>query len=334
MIKISIIVPIYNAENYLSKCLESLVRQTFKNIEIILIDDCSTDNSKKIIEEYIKLYTDKIIARYLNINRRQGYARNLGIDISSGDYILFVDSDDYISENMCEVLYRTILKYEYDIICFDWNEVNKGEIITKRLSYDSFCSRKIDKNLRKKIIESKGYFWTRIYKKELIVQNKIKFPEKINYEDSLFNTLTLLYAKSIAKIDKSLYFYNIRNGSSSNCYNEKRLYYRITVTELMLNEVKNRNLYNEFREIVNKKYFRMMIGNIHLCLDMFDKIDLKKMRQISICINKNFKNYNNMKEYIDLDKVSKVYLILNNKCPRILVIVDKLYKKILNIIRA
>ena len=82
MIKISIIVPIYNAENYLSKCLESLVRQTFKNIEIILIDDCSTDNSKKIIEEYIKLYTDKIIARYLNINRRQGYARNLGIDIS------------------------------------------------------------------------------------------------------------------------------------------------------------------------------------------------------------------------------------------------------------
>ena len=333
MVKVSIITPVYNSEEYIDKCLKSLVNQTLDNIEIIIIDDCSTDNSRKIIQDYVERYGGKIIAIYLEKNKGQGYARNIGIEISKGDYIIFVDSDDYIAFETCEIIYRKSLEKSHDIVCFNLVEIKNGIESEKKLEYDSSIDGDIDFLLRSRLVNAKGYFWTRAYKRTLLIENNIKFPVNIHYEDSAFNTLTLLYAKSVTKIDKPLYFYTIRKNSSSNCYNQERLYDRINVTEFMLSETIRRNIYKRYLEIINNKYLKMHIGNIHLCLDMFDDVNIEKLKEISTYVNNNL-NYRSLKEYKKLDRVSKLYLLINDLSPKYVIIIDKLYKKILKIINS
>lgn len=330
MVKISIITPVYNSEKYINKCLDSLINQTLGDIEIIVIDDCSTDNSRRIIENYAKRYRDKIVPIYLDKNRRQGYGKNIGIEKAKGDYILFVDSDDYLDSKACELIYKKSLEASYDIVCFNSIEIRNGIEYEKKLEYDSTIDGNIDLVKRKRLINAKGYFWTRAYKKTLLIKNNIRFPLNIHYEDSPFNTLTLLYSTSIGKIDNSLYFYLIRENSSSNCYNQERLYDRIYTTEFMLNETIKRNIYNQYSDIINSKYLKMHVGNIHLCLDMFDNININKLKEISNYINNNIK-YRNLSEYKKLDKVSKLYLIVNDFSPKLLLVLDRIYKKVLTV---
>ena len=116
MEKISIIVPVYNVEKYLKTCLDSIINQTYQNLEIILVDDGSTDNSGEICEEYRK--TDSRIILIHKENEGLSMARNFGLDIASGDYISFVDSDDFIARNMMEALYNRLLETQSDMaIC-------------------------------------------------------------------------------------------------------------------------------------------------------------------------------------------------------------------------
>lgn len=333
MSKVSIIVPIYNSEKYLSKCLDSLVNQTLSDIEIILIDDCSTDKSREIINLYKYKYNNKIKTIYLEQNKGQGYARNIAVQNAVGEYILFVDSDDYIDLEACKILYEKAELNEFDIVCFDIIEIINNEFKEKKLNYDCSIEGNIDINKRKVLLNSQGYFTTRMYRRKLIVDNNIKFPIGIHYEDSVFNTLSLLYANSIAKIDSSLYFYLIRENSSSNSYNKERLYDRITTTEFLFNEVNLRGIYSKYKPIIDKKYIKMMVGNIHLCLDMFDRVNENKMKEISINIKRNIENYKNLNEYKELDKISKLYLNLNDISPKLLIIVDRIYKLVLNILR-
>lgn len=330
MIKVSLIVPVYNMEKYLKKCLDSLINQTLDDIEIIIIDDNSSDSSPEIINYYYKNNPNKVIPIILNENQKVGYARNIGIERAKGEYILFVDSDDYVDNSICEITYNKTREYNYDIVCFDLVEVYDNHTKLKRLQYDSSINGKIDINKRRILFNSKGYFTTRLYKRELLVNNKIKFPEGIFFEDSTFNTLILLYAQSVAKIDKGLYYYLIRQGSSSCCKNEIRLYDRIDTLEFMMKEVSVRNLQNEFGEFISKKYLEMTVGNLHLCLESFDIPNKNKMRLISSNLKKNFENYSEIEQYKDLDKVSKLYLTLNEFSPSILIKVDLVYRKVLS----
>ena len=331
MAKVSIIIPVYNSEKYLKKCLDSLVNQTLDDIEIIPIDDKSTDKSRNIIKRYSKKYKNKIAPIYLEKNIGQGFARNIAIDKSTGEYILFVDSDDYIALQTCEVLYKKAKEKDFDIICFDINQIINGVVKEKKLKYNSSIEGNIDSSKRKEIFKSSGYFTTRMYKRIMLIDNDIKFPVGIHYEDSMFNTLTLLYANSIAKVDESLYFYLIRENSSSNSYNQERLYDRIEVAELMLKEVKKRNIYDSYKEIIDYKYINMMVGNIHLCLDIFEKVSTDKLNYIAGNLKNNISNLKILKEYRELDKVSKLYLRVNEISPTVLIAIDKFYKSVLKI---
>lgn len=115
MIKISVIIPVYNVEEYLKECLDSVINQTLKEIEIICIDDCSTDSSYSILEEYAKK-DSRIVLIKNKENMGVGYNRNIGIKEAKGEYIGFIDSDDYISEDYYENLYNTAKKYNSDVV--------------------------------------------------------------------------------------------------------------------------------------------------------------------------------------------------------------------------
>ena len=201
--KVSIIVPVYNVEEYLEKCLDSLINQTFKDIEIIIVNDGSPDNSEKIINKYIEKYHN---IKYLKKkNGGLSSARNYGIKHAKGEYILFIDSDDYIENNMTELMYNKIINDNSDIVVceFNYDFGNKKIRSYSNLDYTS--------DPKKKYLLTPPMACIRMYKKELF--NDIKFREGIYYEDLEINPKMVLYAKKISFLDEALYNYVIRDNS-------------------------------------------------------------------------------------------------------------------------
>ena len=159
--KVSVIVPVYNVEKYISKCLDSLVNQTLKDIEIIVVNDGSPDNSQKIIDEYVKKYPDKVKS-YIKENGGQGSARNYGIELSTGEYIGFVDSDDFVELDMFEKMYNKAKQDNSDIvICGSYNvseDYSKKEIDVFVNNYNTDLEN---------AIFGKMTVWNKIYKRNI-----------------------------------------------------------------------------------------------------------------------------------------------------------------------
>ena len=206
---VSIIVPVYNVEDYIDKCLSSLVNQTLENIEIIVVNDGSPDNSQKIIDKYVKKYPKKVKC-YVKENGGQGSARNFGLTKAKGEYIEYCDSDDYVEEDMFEKMYQKAIRNKLDIvICGSYNVYENG----KR---DIELNREIFKDKKKNSFFGRMAVWNKIYKRELLVDSNISFRSKLWYEDLDFTLQVLTSAKKVGYINKPFYNYLIREGSTMN----------------------------------------------------------------------------------------------------------------------
>ena len=214
MEKISIIVPVYNSEKYLNKCINNLIKQTLTDIEIIIINDGSIDNSDKIIRSY----KDKRI-KYLN-KKNEGIAvtRNKGIKKSTGKYITFVDSDDYIDITFCEKMFNKAEKEKCDIVICDYYNINNHSKNIRKLN--SFKNSNLKNNPEMINLINLGPC-NKIYSSRLLKENKIIFPENIKYEDVPFVCECLIKAKNIGKVDESLSYFNIHEGSQTTIRDEK-----------------------------------------------------------------------------------------------------------------
>lgn len=231
MTDISIIVPVYNAEKYLKKCLDSLVNQTKKELEFILINDGSTDKS----EEIIKTYKDKRIKYFKNKNQGIGKTRNFGIEKSSGKYLMFLDSDDYFSNDACEILYKEAEKEKADLIVFDYYRVEKGNLNEVKIESFNATNIKADSSLLLKINLGPC---NKIYKTDLIKNNDIKFEESLKYEDTLFIVKTIYNAKKIIKLNKFLHYYMIHEKSETTVRDE-RVFDILKIVDKIRNYLKN-----------------------------------------------------------------------------------------------
>ena len=207
-IKFSIIIPVYNSEKYIRECLNSIFSQTYKNIEIIAVNDCSTDNSLEILKEYneIKVFSTKV-------NSRQGAARNIGIENSTGDYILFVDADDALYENdVIEKLAKKIKECNNpDIIYLGLKIIGKREL--------EIIPNK--ENCKKEYRLSENPFINVVstcWKNALIKENNIRFPEKIRYEDVYFAFLAIEKAKTYEYMDMIYYLYKNKENTTTTEY--------------------------------------------------------------------------------------------------------------------
>ncbi|WP_047983983.1 glycosyltransferase family 2 protein [Ornithinibacillus californiensis] len=215
---ISLIVPVYNGENFLAECIDSILMQSFKNFELIIVNDGSTDDTWRICENYRdKDNRVKIINKE---NGGPGSARNIGITQAKGDYIGFVDSDDIINSNMYKILYKVALRDDADLVAcgFHDNSTNKshvnpidGKLIIKGLE--------IKEDLEKLLIQNKiltyASLCNKLYKKSLIINNKLFINERIHIaEDLCFNLLVLNKASCISAVNEPLYSYrNVNNES-------------------------------------------------------------------------------------------------------------------------
>ena len=220
MPKISIIIPVYNQELYLKDCLDSVINQTLKDIEIICIDDCSTDNSLSILKKYNqKDNRIKIIAQKNNIGT--GMVRNIGIDISAGEYIMFVDPDDYIKLNACEILYNNARYYNSDFVefLFDRFDLNNKNLNIKK-RYNLPENELINKDIiiKNNIFSPPIMAWNKFYKSEFLKTNKIYFYNGRFAEDHIVTIKTRCLAERITAVNSVLYHYriNLVNNQENN----------------------------------------------------------------------------------------------------------------------
>ncbi|MDV4150428.1 glycosyltransferase [Clostridium sp. AL.422] len=220
-VMISIILPIYNVEKYLQECLESILNQSYKDYELIIVDDGSKDNSLKIVNSYKEKFKNLVILT--QENKGVSVARNLALSYANGDYISFVDSDDFLDEKMLEKVMKIALKTDAEIVITNYYLYYNKENIIKFLKdmpyfgfYDS--SEIIDMMLKYKI---QGQLWNKIFKRSLLNDNGFEF-ERGRYIQDIFPVFKIIYnAKKIAYIDKALYFYRQREGSTVHKKNEK-----------------------------------------------------------------------------------------------------------------
>lgn len=217
MTKISVIVPIFNREDYLPACLESIINQTLNDIEIICINDGSTDNSINILREYAS--KDNRIIIIDKQNEGLSKSRNVGIDVAKGEYIGFCDSDDTIDLDFYEKLYNAAIKYDADIACASIYRTDKNKYllkIKKEKIYAKLSGKYIAADL-----PSCCYVWNKIYKTEKIKQYNCYFKEGIYYEDMPWTFRTFYLLDKIVTVPKTRYYYEINPSSIVQEYSPK-----------------------------------------------------------------------------------------------------------------
>lgn len=210
---ISIIIPVYKVEKYLEKCIQSVINQTYENLQIILVDDGSPDNCGKICDEYAK--KDHRIEVIHKSNGGLSDARNKGLEIAKGEYIGFVDSDDYIESDMYEVLYNLLKQYNVDVSICNFYTVSQGKIAIKNADNGIKEYNRIE-ILKEILLDNniQSYAWNKLYKKELF--NEIKYPVGKKYEDIGTTFYLLEKCNKVVVTGKPEYYYINRQDSIVN----------------------------------------------------------------------------------------------------------------------
>jgi glycosyltransferase EpsJ len=226
-IDVSIIIPVYNVQEYLAVCLDSVVKQTIKNKEIILINDGSTDRCYEILKEYKRMYPEIIIINQKNSGISK--TRNAGLKAARGEYIAFVDSDDFIELSMFEKMYKTAKRENADIVICNYilykegpdnnnSNYKKIEGIDKEGHID-----KVEALEKFLLNDIKGYVWNKLHKRELFFENKISFPNFVVCEDTPVGFLLLACSSKIYSMMEPLYYYRQRESSLTRIFSIKSM---------------------------------------------------------------------------------------------------------------
>lgn len=324
MIKISIIVPIYNVEKYLRKCLESLIHQTLEEIEIILVDDASSDSSSMIMKEYRKKYNN-IHCIFLEENLCLGGARNAGIALAKGEYLLFVDSDDYIEVSLCKKMYDKAQEAHSDMVYCNYNIVGEdGVIIEEKLIYPLEFSGKVTISKKRGLINKPAYACGKLFQRDLWIQNNIAFPVHLKYEDAATIPLFLMYINNCAMVCEPLYYYVKHKSSIMNKRNALHHGDAQKTALLFLKSMKERGLYFKFKDEVDhfvlERYYCIFLKR---CLTKYDIPPLDKMQEALEYIEQNFPEYKYNKYYSNIAGEDRMNMLMNEISPEMAVLWSK-----------
>lgn len=323
MKKVSIIVPVYGVEKYIDKCLDSLVKQSLKEIEVIVVNDGTKDNSQKIIDKYVKKYPDKIKS-YIKENGGQGSARNYGLKKASGEYIGYVDSDDFVEKDMYKKLYNKAKENNYDIVvCGNYNVSEDYQ----NKNIDAFINN-YNTDLEN-IFFGKMAVWNKIYKRDILIKNKLEFKEKVWYEDLAFTLKAIMNSNTFAFIDEPLYDYLIREGSTMNNSNVQRNLEILDAFNDILSYIKHNKKEEYFDKVeflaIDHIYISAIVRILKANAD--NKIKKETVNELICYMNKNFHNYKNNKYINTLSRNRKIiYKLINLKMYNLVNLIFKIKK--------
>jgi glycosyltransferase involved in cell wall biosynthesis len=299
--KISVIIPVYNVEQYLRQCLDSLINQQFKDFECICINDCSTDNSYAVLKEYAEK-DNRFIIVDLPKNKGQGNARNEGLKIAKGEYVSFVDSDDWVTKDYLEVLYNEIDKNKLDMVCASacFYDDFQEKIINKK-----FVSAKIlnSCNIETLLIPKFNFFiipvWLKIYRKQFLYDNNMFF--RLNWqEDNLFLFETIIKTNKFKFLDDKKYIYRINRKNSSTSEIDKQFTYFLLFEKLKEMLVES-NKYEQYKTVYYQYISILTASKLE-----FLELPLSKL---TTYYNEFKKLYYN-KDFIDNFSIKKINIML------------------------
>ena len=277
MPKISVIVPVYNVENYIEKCLKSLVNQTMHDIEIIIVNDGSKDNSKNIVKSFEEKYPEKIV--YLEKeNGGLSDARNYAMPYAKGEYIAFLDSDDYVENDMYEKMYEIAQKENSDLVeCdFYWEYPNKIKEDIGQIYYG-----------KKEMLEKvRVVAWNKLIKRDILEKTKIQFPKGYRYEDVEFTYKLIPHLEKVSFFKKPCIHYIQRENSISNSQNE-RTKEIFDVLDNVIKYYKENGYYDEYKEELEYTYARIL-----LCSSLKRMCKIKDKEKKEKLLNTTWENLN------------------------------------------
>lgn len=291
--KVSIIIPVYNAKKFIQPCLINCMNQTLEDIEIIVIDDKSTDNTVELVKQ-IMTEDSRIKLIELEENHRQGYARNVAIEQAQADYILFLDVDDSFTNNCAEEMYKKITEDDADMTVCKFATIDDE---TGKVAYEHEFQNYADlpKDLHKgfsykdcepiALFDKCNVVWDKIYKKSFILENDIKFPGGMYCEDDVFSFKAIFRAKKITVLDKCLVFYRVNRKTSSSNQKDRTTFDCFKMYEMIKADLLNLCIFFKFQnafmqyqtysfmffyKAVNKKYRKEFFDRMKSELSVYE----------------------------------------------------------------
>ncbi len=308
MPKVSLIVPVYNVEKYLEKCLNSLVNQTLEDIEIIVVNDGTKDNSQKIIDKYTKKYPKKVKG-YIKENGGVSSARNYGLKYASGEYIAFVDSDDYVELDMYEKMYNKAISENFDIVACDLFYVYDDKKVEafSNLNNDIFTQEEIKQSM----INIYPSAWNKIYKKDLF-KHKIYFKDRVWFEDVEFLYRLISKVNSIGVVHEKFYNYVQRAGAITKTFDD-RIFHYIDNWNGILDYYKKNKIYDEYKLELEYCYVRYLYATFIKSASNFTdkKLYEEAVNKAIENVKTNFPNYRKNKYFYK--SLKGLYLLTFNK---------------------
>lgn len=324
-LKFSVIIPVYNVENYLSKCLESVLRQDFDSYEIVAVNDGSKDSCGEILKEYVSQNNKLVVVE--QENKGLGGARNAGVEKATGEYIFFLDSDDTMAPDTLSQLCKETNENDVDIVCFGMNYVNEdSSIISTRKANENGC-RVVTQDEYPLLFANDSYVCNKLFKRKLFIDNNIRFPDRAWYED--LKTLPKLVLKSdrILLSDKVFYNYLQRVDSIMHVPNTDRNIEMIDTVSDVLSYYKKQNAFDKYYESL--EYMTVLHVLVFATLRVAS-IDPKHhlLKKFNTFVKENFPNYkNNVKVKTDFTFRHKlIYEFSKRKMYRMLFLLNKLNK--------
>ena len=285
MKKVSVIVPFYNVEEYIEKCIKSLVEQSLEDIKIIVVNDGSKDRSKEIAKKYKSKYPNKIV--YLKKeNGGLSDARNYALPYATGEYIAFLDSDDYVEEEMYKEMYETAIMDRADMVECDYLwEYPEETIASKGRAY---------KDRRDMILNARVVAWNKLMKRELLERTKIKFPVGLRYEDVEFFYKLIPYINTISIVKKPFIHYVQRENSISNTQTSKTAQI-IDVLDNVIEFYKETNIFDNHKNELEYNYARYLLCSSMLRMIMIEEKE-ERDKTVKLAWNKLNERFPKWKE--------------------------------------
>lgn len=277
MKKISVIVPCYNVENLIDRCVKSLVEQSLgmEQMELIFVDDASTDRTMEHLVQWEHKYPDDILVIHCDENGKQGTARNIGMQNSSGKYIGFVDADDYVEPDMFECLTETADRENCEVVCGLYQrEWEDGSLVEKPVYREDAGRREeiITIEDRKRFLKKglTGGVWSSIYRRDFIMQNELWFPEHICYEDNYWGAVRSFVVKSYYIVNKVFYHYVVNRHSTIVQRDSTVHFDRLKIELMKLDKYAEMGVMSEFHDEIEAGFINMFyLNSLHMFFDRF-----------------------------------------------------------------